>query len=285
MPTPYLRARARLFGSAAVEQGELLQKQLCDEWERRQKAIRQESARRDRFFDPLRGKPSRERSKAKSRAKAKKRSECPEIIRRAHRCLNPHLQPEVVGYTDGSRLESGAGGWAFHAVQLKRGFYLAAHLGKQEREPWSVHCERGFFNDTTSLHMEAEAAVRLMRRMPDQIKLEIRSDCQALIGLAQHESPTIPLMVPVFEELRRLQVVWVWVPGHQGEPGNEFVDRWARRGAGGSAGEQLYGPHESPVNGGFVLQWWRRRTKTAVARWEAEQSWATADSSPIPLAR
>ncbi len=138
----------------------------------------------------------------------------------------------VVAYTDGGcRGNPGVGGWGFLLIDTRTG------LGREQR---------GAARETTNNRMELTAAIRALdavnnRRTP----IEIRTDSQYVIRVAEEwmagwkargwtkstgeEVMNLDLVRELDALMHGRHVVWRWVRGHSGEPGNEYVDALANR--------------------------------------------------------
>ncbi|MGA8261606.1 MAG: ribonuclease HI [Arenicellales bacterium] len=132
-------------------------------------------------------------------------------------------------YTDGAcRGNPGPGGWG---VLLEAG----------DREKELMGAESG----TTNNRMELTAAIEALRALKRPCRVRLHTDSQYLrrgitewIGAWKARGWKTADKKPVKnqdlwqtldEEARRHQVMWVWVKGHAGHPGNERADRLANR--------------------------------------------------------
>lgn len=134
----------------------------------------------------------------------------------------------LVAYTDGGcRGNPGPGGWGFLLIDTVTGAGL-------ER--------RGGNPSTTNNRMEMQAAIEVLRSLkkPGQ-QIEIRTDSSYLINLStkwmagwkrrgwKRGGGAVVKNVDLVQEvdvlMARHHVSWCKVPGHAGEPGNEFADR------------------------------------------------------------
>ena len=136
-------------------------------------------------------------------------------------------QTRVVAYTDGGcRGNPGVGGWGFLLIDVEGGSAL-------ER--------RGGVQHTTNNRMEMLAAIEALSSLRrDGERVEVRTDSSYLCNLAERwldawrrrgwrRADGEPIknldLVQRLDALLQLhRVCWRKVPGHAGEPGNEYVD-------------------------------------------------------------
>lgn len=149
----------------------------------------------------------------------------------------------TVAYTDGG-CRGGIGGWGLLLIDTRSGAAL---------ERW------GGERDSTNNRMEMQAAIEVLRTMKGRGQsIEIRTDSKYLKDTATkwleswkrngwRKFDGEPISNPdLVQEIDRLQsqhqVLWTWVRGHQGEPGNEHVDDLATRGMNAcDKGEEAFG--------------------------------------------
>ncbi len=160
----------------------------------------------------------------------------------------------VVAYTDGGcRGNPGVGGWGFLLVDVERNAALERRGGAQQ---------------TTNNRMEMLAAIEALTALRrDGETVEVRTDSSYLRNLAERWLQTWRRRgwrradgepVKNLDLVQRLEVLleqhdvrWRKVPGHAGEPGNEYVDGLANAamddlvGGGDGAAERRHGV--SPV--------------------------------------
>jgi ribonuclease HI len=139
----------------------------------------------------------------------------------------------LVAWTDGGcRKNPGPGGFGFVLVHVATGTTLFARDG----EP-----------DTTNNRMELRAVIEALRAVQKPSRIEVRADSRYVIDAATKWMPgwkrkgwqrvdregnvqpiaNLDLVQALDAELARHAVVFTWVEGHAGEPGNEAVDRLA----------------------------------------------------------
>lgn len=140
--------------------------------------------------------------------------------------------PPKLAYTDGACLGNpGPGGW---------GVVL---LDDPSAPLDGARTFRGGEPDTTNNRMEMQAAVEAMRLVEEGGALEIHTDSQYLVNGMQKWLPgwvrknwrtadkkpvknaDLWMLLQRLAEARRVR--WVWVRGHDGNPGNEMADRLA----------------------------------------------------------
>ncbi|SFX42482.1 ribonuclease HI [Marinospirillum alkaliphilum DSM 21637] len=136
----------------------------------------------------------------------------------------------VVIYTDGAcKGNPGPGGWG-----------ALLRYGSRERELWGGEAE------TTNNRMELLAAIRALETLKRSCEVDLHTDSQYVRqGITQwlvnwkkkgwktaSGSPVKnqDLWQRLDEQARRHRVVWHWVKGHAGDPGNEAADALANRG-------------------------------------------------------
>ncbi|MFT7521193.1 MAG: ribonuclease HI [Kiritimatiellia bacterium] len=139
----------------------------------------------------------------------------------------------TVAYTDGGCRGNpgGVGGWGLLLIDTRSGRAL---------ERWGAVAE------TTNNRMEMRAALEALRSLRGREQpIEIRTDSKYLHDAATSwvdgwrrrgwcKANGDPIanadLVESIDDLQRQhRVVWTWVRGHQGEPGNELVDGLATR--------------------------------------------------------
>lgn len=145
---------------------------------------------------------------------------------------SPDPSPPKLAYTDGACLGNpGPGGW---------GVVL---LDDSSASLDSARTFRGGAPDTTNNRMEMQAAVEALRLVEEGGTLEIRTDSQYLVHGMQKWLPgwirknwrtaekkpvkNADLWMQLQQLAKARQVRWVWVRGHDGNPGNEMADRLA----------------------------------------------------------
>lgn len=160
----------------------------------------------------------------------------------------------LVAYTDGGcRGNPGVGGWGFVLVDTRSGAALS---------------RRGGAPETTNNRMEMQAAIEALAALSrPQQSIEIRTDSRYLCDLAtkwvngwkkrgwkrKGNAPVknLDLVKRVDELQHQHDVLWTWVKGHAGEPGNEFADHLTNAamdgvsGGGDGVDEQRY--PKSPI--------------------------------------
>ena len=118
----------------------------------------------------------------------------------------------VTVYTDGA-CKSREGGWA------------ALVLGPEERKVLS-----GKASDTTSNRMELSAAINALESLPMGSEVTLFSDSEYLIKtmtLGWRRNANLDLWQRLDTLSKGHQLKWQWVQGHNGDPGNEFVNALA----------------------------------------------------------
>lgn len=137
----------------------------------------------------------------------------------------------LVAYTDGGCRGNpgGLGAWGVLLIDVPSGRALEG---------------RGSHGETTNNRMEVQAAIEALSAVKrDGSAIEMRTDSKYLKDMAESWLPgwkrrgwrkadgdpvqNRDLVERLDVQLRRLKVVWRWVPGHSGEPGNEYVDALA----------------------------------------------------------
>lgn len=144
--------------------------------------------------------------------------------------FNLNDTPDIIAFTDGGcHPNPGFGGW---------GWLLLHKSGKSA-------ASRGGEQDSTNNRMEFMAAINLLSRLKRRTSIEIRTDSQLLVNTMtkwahgwekkgwKKSSGEEPKNLDLVKQLHELQgkhdISWVWVRGHNGRPGNEFVDQLATR--------------------------------------------------------
>lgn len=142
---------------------------------------------------------------------------------------------DLVAWADGGCRGNpgGIGGWGMLLVDPARDVALSRRGGAEE---------------TTNNRMEMTAAIQVLQALKGSRAIEIRSDSRYLVDLAskwmaswkkkgwrragppgENEVKNLDLV----QEIDRLcavhQVTWTWVRGHNGDFGNEWVDRLANQ--------------------------------------------------------
>lgn len=161
------------------------------------------------------------------------------------RACEERLPGELKIYTDGSRSEKGyvGAGWCWKPTEEEFSNGLTeyweetgegfegnfAGLGKR--------CE--VFDAELFAIMKALKEASNLRdgKMPTLNRITIFSDAQEALRRLQkdEESPGQALSRSIWkweESLAGVDIEYVWVPGHEGVPGNEVADEFAKRGAG-----------------------------------------------------
>lgn len=128
-----------------------------------------------------------------------------------------------VAYTDGACFgnPSGPGGWAavVFASETNLSWYLFGHL-----------------SSTSNNRAEALGALGAMEWVPEGSKLAIHSDSELTIRLLQgrykiKSNTDIWELILRLREAKRLDLEYIWVRGHAGDPLNEVADRLSKLGA------------------------------------------------------
>ena len=134
---------------------------------------------------------------------------------------------QVLAWADGGcRGNPGVGGWGFVVVDAATGAALERRGGERA---------------TTNNRMELTAALRALEalRRPG-MRVRLHTDSQYVVkamsewvggwkarGWRRKDGPllNVDLLQALDAEAARHQVVWQWVKGHAGDPGNEWADR------------------------------------------------------------
>ena len=136
----------------------------------------------------------------------------------------------VVIYTDGAcRGNPGPGGWG---ALLK--------YGGREKQLW------GGEQNTTNNRMELMGAIKALEALKQGCSVELHTDSTYVLkGITEwlegwkakgwktaSKKPVknVDLWQQLDEEIQRHQIVWKWVKGHSGDPGNDVADALANRG-------------------------------------------------------
>jgi ribonuclease HI len=136
----------------------------------------------------------------------------------------------VIIHTDGAcRGNPGPGGWG-----------AILRLGESAKELW------GGEQPTTNNRMELTAAIRALEALKRPVAVRLHTDSQYVIkGISEwihgwrrngwKTSDKKPVKnADLWQTLDRLaarhRIEWVWVKGHNGDPGNERADELANRG-------------------------------------------------------
>jgi ribonuclease HI len=160
------------------------------------------------------------------------------------KACSERLPGELKMYTDGSRNSKGyvGAGWCWKPTEDEfvnglteyweetgEGFEGSyAGLGKR--------CEV-YDAELFAIYRALKEAYRLRSdRMPSLKRLTIFSDSQAALRrlMRDEESPGQAITRCIWrweESLSGVDIEYVWVPGHEGVPGNEIADTFAKRGA------------------------------------------------------
>lgn len=139
----------------------------------------------------------------------------------------------ILAYTDGGcrRNPGGVGGWGMLLIDTRSGASL---------ERWGGH------DDTTNNRMEMQAAIEVLTTLKGEGRaVEIRTDSKYLCDVASkwlagwkrrgwtrgdgEPVANVDLVQQIDALQSRHRVVWTWVRGHHGEPGNEHVDALCNR--------------------------------------------------------
>lgn len=135
------------------------------------------------------------------------------------------LVSEILLYCDGGcHGNPGPGGWG-----------VWGHLSQECYEKW------GGERLTTNNKMELTAAIRALQMTPIQSVVRIRTDSQYVVkGVHEWRAgweakawkgvKNLELWQALFIEVDARQVIFEWVRGHSGNPGNEHADRLAQAG-------------------------------------------------------
>ncbi|MDR3221826.1 MAG: ribonuclease HI [Candidatus Accumulibacter sp.] len=140
------------------------------------------------------------------------------------------VEPAVAVFTDGAcRGNPGPGGWG-----------ALLRTGTAEKELW------GGERNTTNNRMELTAVIRALEALKYPVAVQVHTDSQYVQkGISQwihnwkkngwRTSDRKPVKnADLWQRLDILcgqhDLVWTWVKGHAGHPGNERADRLANRG-------------------------------------------------------
>jgi len=164
--------------------------------------------------------------------------DCSLHAKRAAKRMNPPATPpsrgsvtvrndvEVVAWTDGgSRTNPGPSGWGVLLVHLGSGATLVLRGGEKI---------------ATNNRMELTAIARALGALRRPTRIEIRTDSKFCISACEQwrhgwkrrgwkkadgeEPANLDRIQELDALLDRHRVVFTWVPGHTGEPGNEYAD-------------------------------------------------------------
>jgi ribonuclease HI len=173
--------------------------------------------------------------------------------------LDPPDQPgQYVAYTDGACFgnPSGPGGWA------------AAVFPSAGTPLWHLF---GHLSSTSNNRAEALGVLGALEWVPPESKLAIHSDSELTIRLLQgrykikSNTDIWDLILRVRAE-KHLDLEYVWVRGHAGDPLNELADRLSKLGATNGRIEDLDAPLPPPELLGVVPRTdWEREFLTSVA--------------------
>ncbi|MCX6126132.1 MAG: ribonuclease HI [Proteobacteria bacterium] len=128
---------------------------------------------------------------------------------------------EIEIYTDGSA-KRGRGAWAF--VTLRNNLVIAESSGQAR--------------NTTSLHMEIQAALEGLKHLSTPAKVTVYSDCRVLVDAMNGPGlkPSIVSHRNLYEDLVKHgkvhTVTWKWVRAHSGQIHNERCDQLCREARG-----------------------------------------------------
>jgi len=140
------------------------------------------------------------------------------------------VKPRVEAFTDGACSGNpGPGGWG-----------VLLRMGKHEKELCGGEPE------TTNQRMELQAAIEALKALNKKCHITIHSDSKYVIqGITEwihgwekngwknaNKKPVAnqDLWEALNVQAARHDVIWTWVKGHAGHPGNERADELARKG-------------------------------------------------------
>lgn len=135
--------------------------------------------------------------------------------------------PDVIIYTDGGcRGNPGPGAWAFLVIDARNGKAFERTGGDRQ---------------TTNNRMEMLGAIEALKALKkDGLEVDLYSDSQYVVkaasewmagwkrrGWRRAQGPlqNVDLLQELDREMQRHRVTWRWLRGHDGDPGNERVDR------------------------------------------------------------
>lgn len=140
------------------------------------------------------------------------------------------VKPRVEAFTDGACSGNpGPGGWG-----------VLLRMGKHEKELYGGELE------TTNQRMELQATIEALKALNKKCHITIHSDSKYVIqGITEwihgwkkngwknaSKKPVAnqDLWEALDSQAARHDVIWKWVKGHAGHPGNERADELARKG-------------------------------------------------------
>ena len=137
------------------------------------------------------------------------------------------VRPGLTMFTDGSRLEDGATGYAVVWKNGRTWEGIKAHMGYNQ-EAYDAECAalaralesvtRGHVPERVTIFSDAQAAIRRMASDEPSPGQQYAIRARAHIATLRRARPGITI------EIR-------WCPAHKGITGNEVADRWAKVGA------------------------------------------------------